>query len=700
MSYGGGTVTQPILGGFDDLTKMLLQGSSEIAQINLQVDKKRNEQMSDLTEQISKITSTGITQHDKLIQQGARDRVNRLAAAFEANRRGDMTLSQVSAAKGQYESETSILANMSKLQDENLKNVYKGIEDKKFDSISADQANILWYNNPGDKKDVYLSPAVNPDGSPKIVGGKQQYVRRPSIEGLQVQDINGVLNIVKIKEVPKRDENGDPVIVGGVQQTTNKTFYQPLTEALDPSKKYVKRYDLTEDVKDFQSITGTRVNFIDKSGAKVENPYSFLGKTAGGDLISGYTIAPENFPDMIRSVEEYIGKTSDDDAISIIHSFMGGKADFQPDYEPPRNAKETNESMMMDVVVGGETTTLPRYYDMNGNVLRFKSDPLDLQTDSKGKIQVTEEQRALAKAFKRDKMLKSFNVTYKDYKDHINSASGSKTPPVGISYAASTYASQVPEIGADGNPTGKVLSINNNTPIDQSYIQSKIKILVSGRQEFSTGTNTGANATRGFIGQFNQGIRLKPATGELVGGMNVLNKRSQDVIGGFSIVSQGKGNKPGGDVISKITQDLKGTTVSGGKLTSVSNIIVFEPGFDKVLNEQTGEEEDGDPLAPMVVIQGKIDLASTTLSDSLLSKQGGSTAMSTKQSIAVDDFYIVDSGELRSLYTKLWEQGNDENSFRKVLEDKGYNINGIMKGGTKADLLGAFEAYTNIINNQ
>jgi hypothetical protein len=42
MSYAGGTVTQPILGGFDDLTKMLLQGSSEIAQINLQVDKKRN----------------------------------------------------------------------------------------------------------------------------------------------------------------------------------------------------------------------------------------------------------------------------------------------------------------------------------------------------------------------------------------------------------------------------------------------------------------------------------------------------------------------------------------------------------------------------------------------------------------------------------------------------------------------------------
>jgi hypothetical protein len=693
MSYAGGTVTQPILGGFDDLTKMLLQGSSEIAQINLQVDKKRNEQMSDLTEQISKITSTGITQHDKLIQQGARDRVNRLAAGFEATKRGEMTLSQNAAQKGQYQTEMSILANMSKLQDENLKSVYKNIEDGKYDSISGDQANTFWYNNPGDKKDVYSSPAVNPDGTPKIVGGKQQYVRRPSIEGLQVQDINGVLNVVKIKEVPKRDpQTGDPIVIDGVTQTINKTFYQPLTEALDPSKKYVKKYDLVKDVKDFQSITGTRVSFVDKNGNSLDNPYVNTGTLPSGSQLLAYQIAPENFPDMIRGVEEYIGKTSDDDVISIIHSFMGGKADFQPDYEPPRSKKETNESMMMDVVVGGETTTLPRYYDMNGNVLKFTSDPLDLQTDSKGKIQITNEQRALAKAFKRDKMLKSFNVTYKDYKDHLNNASSSRTPPTGISFASATYASQVlEEIG--GEKTGKVLSINKNTPIDQSYIQGKIAVLAKGRAEFSTGTNVSANDTRDLIAKFSQGIVPEPTLLKITGSMKVLNDRSQDVIGGFSLVAEGKSNKPGGDVISKITQDLKGTTASGGKLISASNVLVFEQGTYKV-------DEKDKKTAPMVVIQGKIDLASTTFSDSILSKQGGSSAMSVKQSIAVDDFYIVESGtELRSLYTKLWEQGNAEGSFRKVLEDKGYNIKGIMKGGSKPDLLGAFEAYTNIINN-
>ena len=226
MSYGGGTVTQPILGGFDDLTKMLLQGSSEIAQINLEIGKRRDTQSAALAEQISQITATGITQHDKLIQQGTRDIVNQLAASFEANKRGEISLSEVSALSAQYSSEASILANMAKLQDQNIQSVNKGVEDGELDSISSDKTNALWYNNPGDKKDIYKSPAYNTDGTPKIVNGKQQYVSRPSIEGLQTQRINGVLNVVKIKEVPKRDpQTGDVIKVNGITQLTNKTFF-------------------------------------------------------------------------------------------------------------------------------------------------------------------------------------------------------------------------------------------------------------------------------------------------------------------------------------------------------------------------------------------------------------------------------------------------------------------------------------------
>jgi hypothetical protein len=693
MSYGGGTVTQPILGGFDDLTKMLLQGSSEIAQINLEIGKRRDQQMSDLTEQISKITATGITQHDKLIQQGARDRVNRLAAAHEANKRGEMTLSQVSSAKGQYMTETSMLANMAKLQDENLKRIYKGVEEDKLDSISVDKQNTFFYNNPADKKNIYRTPAKDSKNNPIIKNGKQVYVGRPAFEGSQVQDINGVLNVIKIKEVPERDpKTGDVILVDGIVQTVPKTFYTPLNEFLNPSNKSIQKYDLVKNVKDFQSITGNRVGFVDKNGTHVDNVIAYGGKTAGGDLLSGYTIAPQNFEDMIRGVEEYIGNPSDDDVISIIHSYMGGRADYQPDYQPPRSAQEVNDHMLMEIVVGGEKTVLPRYYDINGNVLKFTSDPLDLQTDSKGDIIVSEEQRELAKAFQRDKMFNSFNVTYKDYRDHINTANGSKSSPTGISYNKSTYSTIVPEM-VDGAATGREV-INKNKGLDSGYLKSNLAILLTGKNEFASGADVGSNATRNAKALFNQGKIVAMPGGAnnktLAGDMKLLYERSSNVVGGFNIVTSGGNNKAGGDIISKITQDLKGTTASGGNLKSIGNVIYIDTDIDL---------ENGTAKNPLIVLEGVIDLASTNVASSNIGTTGETSGMSAKETVSVNDYYIVDSSaELPSLYKKLWNQGDGPKSFQSILSDKNYNSDAIIKGGSENDYYEAFRVYTEIIN--
>ena len=41
MGYAGGTVTQPIIGGFDELGKLLLQGQSQVNAIVLEVEKRR-----------------------------------------------------------------------------------------------------------------------------------------------------------------------------------------------------------------------------------------------------------------------------------------------------------------------------------------------------------------------------------------------------------------------------------------------------------------------------------------------------------------------------------------------------------------------------------------------------------------------------------------------------------------------------------
>jgi hypothetical protein len=677
MSYGGGTVTQPILGGFGDLATMLLQGSSEIAQINLEISKRRDQQAASLAETISKITSTGITTHDKLIQQGARDAVNRLAQAFEANKRGEISLSEVSAMSSQLDSEVGILSNMAKLQDENLKAIKKGIDDGDDDSISFDYQNNLWYTDPNLKNDVFLSPATNADGTIKTnPDGSPMMVRRASMEGLQTQRINGVLSVVKIKEVPLRDENGNPQFDPntGAPLTTNKTFSQPLTEFLNPSLKRVSRYDLVDDVKGFQSITGDRFRYVDKNTGEITNmPYSQLGQTANGTIIQGYTIEQENFPDMIRQVENYIGNPKDDEVISILHSYMKARADWQPDYGIPRTADEVNDSNLMEIVVNGEKTILPKYYDMNGDSLTFTSDPLDLQTDGSGKIMVTEEQRELAKAFKRDHMLKSFNVEYKDYKEYLDGKKPTKRPAV-VSYNQATWAKST----ANG--------MNNSNSIDADYLSNRLGIAVIGRDEFSSGTSAGANETRSAIATHNNGqivnvSQIAASTGQV---KNLYDRRN-DVVGGFSLVYASSPTKSSDDIRTKIMQDLKGTTASGGKLESVQNILFMDQGI-----------VDGKTAAAQVLIEGTIQLASTGTTTTDASASGTGT-MSQKEGISVNDFYVVDTSELPSLYRKLWDQGRGPKSFRTILEAKGFNVDGNFNGSSN-QWLKAFEAYTEELN--
>lgn len=678
MSYAGGTVTQPILGGFGDLANMLLQGSSEIAQINLEVGKRRDKQAADLAERISKITSTGITTHDKLIQAGARDAVNQLYAAFEANKRGDMSLSDVSALYSQLDSEMGIMASMSKLQDENIKNVSKGIEDESLDSISFDFQNSLWYNDPNLRNDIYLTPAVDSEGNiKKNPDGTDMMVRRPAIEGLQYKRINGIQHVVKYKEVPKRDEKGNVMYnANGAPLTTNKAFTMPLTEYLNPALKKVDRYDLVDDVKGFQSITGKQFSYVDKNTGEItEMPYSQLGQTANGTIIQGYTIAPKNFPNMIRKVETYIGTPKDDEVISILHSYMGARADWQPDYGLPRSADEVNSENMMEIMVNNELTIIPKYYDMNGEPLEFTSDPLDLQTDGSGKIIITDEQRELAKAFKRDQILNSFNVDYKDFKEYIDGKKTTTKIPPNFSYNQAVYSKST--------PTG----MNNTNALDSDYLSNRLSIVMAGRDEFKDGIASKANATRDAIATHNNGQIVSPtilagATGQVKN----LYERRNDILGGFSLVYASTPSKSSDDIRTKIMQDLKGTTSSGGVLKSVQNILFMEEGI-----------VDGKRAAPQVLIEGTIDLATTGTSVTDPTGQG-TGSMAQKQSITVNDFYVVDTTELPSLYNKLWTQGKGPKSFKTILSNAGYDIDANFNGA-KNQWLSAFEYYTDQMNN-
>jgi len=145
-------------------------------------------------------------------------------------------------------------------------------------------------------------------------------------------------------------------------------------------------------------------------------------------------------------------------------------------------------------------------------------------------------------------------------------------------------------------------------------------------------------------------------------------------------------SKSSDDIRTKIMQDLKGTTASGGVLKSVQNILFMEEGI-----------VDGKRAAPQVLIEGTIDLATTGTSVTDPTGQG-TGSMAQKQSITVNDFYVVDTTELPSLYNKLWTQGKGPKSFKTILSNAGYDIDANFNGA-KNQWLSAFEYYTDQMNN-
>lgn len=680
MAYAGGTVTTPILGGFDELGKLLLQGQAQIAATMLEVDKRKQNMVNRVSDAASKIVSTGIENHDRLLLSGANQNANYLYEARQQVDRGQMSMSELSAVAAQAEKNNMLLANSSKLQDENLKKIHKGITDGDYSSISADWQNALWYNDPSTKPQVFLTKALDEAGEVKYYDEeKTQIVSYPraGIESLETKLINGEQYMVKMKEVqlvkdgePVFDEDGFPV-------TETRVWKTPITNSLSPNLKKVDKFDMTKRVGNFQKTIGNRFQYIDRSTGAITNmPYSSLGRFDSGTMVYGYTIAPQNFEDMIRDVENELATLSNDDYISLLHDYYGSRAEWQPDAKPPRskNVVNSNESLFYDVNVGGERISIPKYYDVNGNVIGdFQYDPLVIQTHDNGDMFITDEQKRLAEAIYRNKLLTSFNVEYKDYKDFMRSGDTNSRIPPTMTYNQATFPL--------ATSSGSIVS----SPINQTYINNKLRISAAYVADIE-GTNANANMGANYQNIHTRGGVVPAAT--LLEKQNILGDRSADVIGGFNISYMSTPTKSGDSTLNFITQDLKGLTLTGAKLKSANNVIYFDEGYDAKNNK---------PTPGLVVIEGMVDIASTGMADAEALPSGGQGSLQRKTSTGATDFYVLDSSELPSFYSKLWNQGNETNSFRKILEGLGYNSKA-EKGGGGSDWLNAFKEYTQAMN--
>lgn len=423
MGYGGGTVTQPILGGFDELGKLLLQGQAQVTATVLEIEKRRTDEVNQLAKVAGEISATGIEGYDNVIQNFAAQNADRLAVAHEKNRRGDMTLGEVSKIRSKLMKNNQLLANQSKIHDENMKAIFDGVESGKLSPLSIDAQNALWFADPNMKNSVFKAPALNSQGNAKFdAQGNPITIMRKAEEAVQNNLIEDEMYVTKMKEVQSVGADGNPIFDdNGYPVTETKVWQMPAAQFLSPSRKATLAYNLVDEVTDLNKTLGKRIAVVDKAtGTKTVMPYEKVFETPG-TMIYGYTLAEEELSDIVGRVEKTLDGLTDEKYKSILHDLMGAKAEWQPEFEGPRNLDIVNSEEELNYMIGtaGQMVKIPKYYDAMGNPIGdFTYDPLVLQTGKDGTIHLTDEQRKIGKAFVRDAMLKSLNVTQKEFKEH------------------------------------------------------------------------------------------------------------------------------------------------------------------------------------------------------------------------------------------------------------------------------------------
>lgn len=641
MGYAGGTVTQPIIGGFDELGKLLLQGQSQVNAIVLEVEKRRTNEVNQLAKMAGEISATGIEGYDKIIQNMASAYANSLADAHEANRRGDISLGEVSRIRSKLMKNTQLLANQSKIHDENMKAIYDGVNSEELSPISIDAQNALWFSDPNMKNNVFLAPALDSQGNPKTDSqGNPITIMRKAEEAVSMKLIDNDTYVVKSKEVQKIGPDGNPLTKDGYPVTETKTWTVNALDFLSPSRKQTRKYNLVDEVSDFNKTLGKRVAVVDKTtGAKTEMPYEKLFETPG-TMLYGYTIAEEDLSDIVGRVERTLDGLTDENYISILHDYMGAKAEWQPDFKSARDLDVVNseEELNYTVRVAGQSVKIPKYYDEMGNAIGdFTYDPLVLQTGQDAKIHLDDKQRSIAKGFVRDAMLKSLNVTQKEFKDHINGVRKTKEEDIDVTLATHSIVK--------GN------TVKTNAPAGYDYLK--------GIASIASIANMGINETSvGQLGkarsQFNStgAVSLNPAMDlELDNFIKLANVAENNAMG------QIKGVNLSSDVKKVVDEDFKATSTSGQDLENISQVFLVS---------QEGE-------IPRLAFIGDTVIAETV--EKYQNQAGGGDVAgtgiqtNTKNQVVAKGISLADSGKAAQFYRLMYNRNPE---FKQIVEDAGF----------------------------
>ena len=353
-----------------DLSQLYLQGQARIDQIRNQVSAERQAESENLAQQIEKISLTGLQDADKMYNEGANLLRLEIAKAHRNNRNGFITKTDATRITNDMINQANLLVNSTELisqKHEELKEQVKRGEISQFD-LEQFQTSYFGNYNAIDGTSV-ITLGMGPQGL--------EFVRTytyPDPQNTTGKAVNGVVT---------------------------DTIARPLSEGIDPNSQGIVAFDNVQYAKDIKTIINERV----APGLSSSAPFQ-------GGTINTYVQNPIN-DDLVRDgITVEIDGYTDLELAGVLHDSLGVRASWQ-------NGFIVKTSAQVDArFVNPDGTYKFNEFDSNGNLveLQFNStnqaDIFQFNTDLKGNIQLTDDQRRLARAYLTQQAFLALGVDY------------------------------------------------------------------------------------------------------------------------------------------------------------------------------------------------------------------------------------------------------------------------------------------------
>jgi len=194
------------------------------------------------------------------------------------------------------------------------------------------------------------------------------------------------------------------------QRVAGTPISVPYANNMNPEFGNVAYFDPDAYAKSIRNQIGKKYGFF---------PDSFESLDVGGQGNFYKRVSePQNVPMIRAHIEGFINSHADSDLIGVLYEGLGARAPYSSSYVKTLTEQEWTEKTytpVPDPENPGKILNIPIYADKDGNGFTFTEDPFTLRHGEDGEIQLSDEQRELARGLLRNNAIAALNVDKEKY---------------------------------------------------------------------------------------------------------------------------------------------------------------------------------------------------------------------------------------------------------------------------------------------